>query len=179
MKQIGFLGLTQYFQSLNGSADLNYRLHHDDWGIWAHTVGLEWHQKLGTRVLLSPLFRYHRQTAAEFYSIRFHGDPLLPDGGQYALQGDGFTMLFSGDEGFPGDGVAHSIPAHPNYYSSDFRLSELESFTLGAALRVKLCEHAYLSLAYKRYLMRGLDGITPQGQYPSAHAFTVGLGMEF
>ena len=178
-KQIGYLGFTQSFPKLNGSADLNYRLHHDDWGIWANTIGLEWNQKLGSRVMLSPLFRYHRQTAADFYAVRFHGDPLLPDGGEYALQSDGVTVLFTGDEGFPGDGAAHSIPGHPNYFSSDYRLSALESFTVGAALRVKLCEHAYLSLAYKRYMMRGLDGITPKGQYPSAHAFTIGLGMDF
>jgi hypothetical protein len=178
-KQIGYLGLTQSFPKLRGSADFNYRLHHDDWGIWANTVGLEWNQKLGSRVILSPLFRYHRQTAADFYAVRFHGDPLLPEGGQYALQGDGVTVLFNGDEGFPGDGTPHSVPVHPNYYSSDYRLSALESFTVGAGIRIKLCDKAHLSLAYKRYIMRGLDGVTPQGQYPSANAFTAGLGVEF
>lgn len=178
-KQIGYIGLTQHVPPVRGSAELAYRLHHDDWGIWAHTFSLEWNQKLGERVILTPLFRYHRQSAANFYGVRFVGDPLLPNGGQFALQSDGFTLLFSGDEGFPGDGVVGTVPAHPTYFSSDFRLSELESFTYGIGLRVKLCENAHLYVAYKRYVMRGLDAITARGQYPAAHAGTVGLGIEF
>ncbi len=178
-KQVGYLGFTQNVPALKGSADFSYRLHHDDWGIWANTFGVEWNQKLGSRVVLTPLFRYHRQSAASFYGVRFVGDPLLPDGGQFAVQSDGSTLLFSGDEGFPGDGPAMTIPAHPSYFSSDYRLSEMETFTYGVGLRIKVCEHASVYLAYKRYEMHGLDGVTPQGQYPSAHAGTVGLGIEF
>jgi len=175
----GFINLTQYVPRLKGSADINYRVHHNDWGIWSHTLGLEWHQNLGPRVVLSPLFRYYRQSAANFYGVRFTGDPLLPQGAQYALQSDGFTLLFNGDEGFPGDGATGSVPGHPAYFSSDYRLSELETFTFGVGIRVKLWDQVSFLASYKRYEMRGLDGVTPTGQYPSAHAGTVGLVFEF
>lgn len=178
-KQIGYVGFAQHVPKLKGSADFSYRLHHDDWGIWAHTFGLEWNQKFGRRLILIPFVRYHRQSTANFYGVRFVGDPLLPNGGQYALQSDGFTLLFAGDEGFPGEGIPATVPAHPNYFSSDYRLSHMETFAYGLGLRVKLCDYAHLHLAYKRYEMRGLDGVTSQGQYPSAHAGAVGLGIEF
>ena len=178
-KQIGYVGFSQYVPKLKGGLDASYRLYHDDWGVWGNTFQLEWNQKVGSRVVVSPLFRYHRQTAADFYGVRFAGDPLLPDGGQYALQSDGFTLLFQGDEGFPGDGMVGLVPTHPSYFSSDYRLSEMETLTYGLGVRIKLCERASLFLAYKRYETRGLDGLTPGGQYPSAHAGTVGLGMTF
>lgn len=178
-KQIGYLGFTQNIPVLKGSADFSYRLYHDDWGILAHTIGVEWNQKLGKHLILTPLFRYHRQTQADFYAVRFVGDPLLPEGSQYALQSDGSTMLFAGDEGFPGDGVVGTVPAHPNYFSSDYRLSALESFTYGLGLRVRFTEQVSLYLAYKRYEMFGLDSVTPKGVYPKANTFTVGMGVEF
>ena len=178
-KQIGYFGFTQYVPKLKGGADLSYRLYHDDWGVWGNTFQMEWNQKVGQRLVVTPLLRYHRQTAADFYGVRFAGDPLLPHGAQYALQSDGFTMLFNGDEGFPGDGLVGTVPAHPSYYSSDYRLSEMETWTYGLGVRIKLCENATLSLAYKRYETHGLDGITPKGQYPTAHAGTVGLSVSF
>ena len=36
-----------------------------------------------------------------------------------------------------------------------------------------------VELAYKRYIMQGLDGVTPASAYPSAHVYTVGFGLWF
>jgi hypothetical protein len=36
-----------------------------------------------------------------------------------------------------------------------------------------------VDLAYKRYLMNGLDGVTLQSAYPQAHVYTMGLGFQW
>ena len=74
---------------------------------------------------------------------------------------------------FPGAAVT------PFFYSSDFRLSELQTFTFGVNATVLLWEHARIELGYKRYIMRGLDGVTSQSAYPSANIFTVGARIWF
>lgn len=145
-RQVGFLSLQQYFDSLHGAAEVNYRFHHDDFGIVAHTYGVQWNQKIGKRVMLSPMFRYHRQSEADFYGTSFPGDPSLP-GAQ--------------------------LP--DKYYSSDYRVSALESFTYGATLSVRVHEHLSFELAYKRYEMFGTDSGTANDQYPKANVFTGGL----
>jgi len=178
IKQVGYLGLTHFVTPLNASVDANYRLHHDDWGIWAHTATLQWHQKLGEKLLISPLARYHLQSAADFYAPVFNGTLVDPDGVNAALQSDG-SLLFEGDAGFPGDGTAFAVPAWPRYYSADYRLSHLETWTVGVALRWQVHEHVAIDLAYKRYLMNGLDGVTLSSAYPQANVFTMGIGFQW
>src|SRR5205823_1393605 len=96
-----FLSLTQAIPPLNASVEGTYRFYHDSYGIIANTMGVEWFQKFGRYVVVSPSFRYYRQGAAHFYDIQFPGDPT-------------------------------NDPARvPRFYSSDYRLSFLESFTLG------------------------------------------------
>lgn len=52
----------------------DYRYYSDNWGVRSHTITARWAQSL-TRVpfnfQLTPMVRYYRQTAAEFYSIEF------------------------------------------------------------------------------------------------------------
>lgn len=184
-KQVGYLSVNQAFPKLHGALEGSYRLHHDDWGIWSHTVGLTWFQKLGERVTLSPLFRYTWQSAADFYAPSFRGVSFdeYAGGTRVAFQNDVFYG-FEGDPGFPtpaeeGNFQILNVPKRPNYYSSDYRLSELETFTYGVGLQVKVCEHFTLDLAYKRYVMSGLDGITNDSVYPSANVFTAGCGFLF
>lgn len=179
-RQIFLATLTQYVDALHAAAEVSYRFHHDDWGIFDNTASATWRQKLGSRVTLSPLFRYYRQTAAYFYSAQFRGDPAFPQGTPAALQNDGFTILFPGDPGYPGAGsTSFNVPGFPTYYSSDYRLSELETFTYGAQLDVKLSDSFTLNLAFKRYRMHGLDGITPQSAYPHANIASVGAILSF
>ncbi len=143
------LSVTQAVTPLNGSIEGSYRFYHDSYGIFANTVGVAWFQKIGQSLVLSPSFRYYRQSAASFYAIQFPGDPTVD-------------------------------PARaPRYYSSDYRLSELETFTLGFEASFALREHWDFRLGYQRYWMHGLDHTTLQSTYPNANIFTVGLSYTF
>ena len=144
-----FLSVTQAVKPLDASIEGSYRYYHDSYGIIANTVGIEWFQKLGQAAVVSPSFRYYRQGAAHFYGIQFPGDPNFEP-----------TLV-------------------PRYYSSDYRLSFLETFTLGIEATIHLGERCDLWLGYQRYWMRGLDHQTLQSTYPGAHIYTIGLNYRF
>jgi hypothetical protein len=148
-KQTAYVTLTQAISPLDASVEASYRYYHDSFEIHAHTVNLAWHQKVGSFLVLSPSFRYYRQTAASFYGTIFPGDPVTDPA------------------------------AVPAYYSADYRLSALETFTFGIQATVKLREWLALDLGYQRYVMNGLDGVTSQSAYPSANVFTIGARVWF
>lgn len=156
-RQVGYLGVNHFIEQANGAVDASYRLHHDDWGIWAHTFSLEWHQKLGRFLTVSPLFRFHAQSAADFYATHFPGDPSCP------------PEL---------DPSCPQTPL-PEFYSADYRLSRLQSFTYGIGLSARVHEHVSLEFVFKRYEMQGRDGVTAADQYPSANVFTSGVTIWF
>ena len=179
-RQVALVSLTHYVEAVRGSAEVSYRFHHDDWGIFSQTVEVAWHQKLGKQLMVSPLFRFYNQTAADFYATRFNGDPSFPGGAVGAAQKDGFSILFNDDPSFPGDAAGtFAVPAHPANYSSDYRLSRLQTFTYGVVASWRIHENLSLEAAYKRYEMVGLDGVTLASAYPSAHIFTLGLDLHF
>lgn len=149
-REVLFLSLNHNFEALNGAAEITYRLHHDSFGVTANTVSLQWNQKITKYVTVSPLFRFHTQTAADFYATHFRGDP---------------------------DNQA--VNPLPNFYSSDYRLSALNSFTYGVSISARVHEHVSLELAYKRYEMYGTDGVTGSEQYPQANTLTGGLTLWF
>jgi hypothetical protein len=62
----------------------------------------------------------------------------------------------------------------PQYYSSDYRLSNMETFTYTAILDYRIVKHFAVDVGYQRYIMHGLDGITSQSAYPSANVYSVG-----
>ena len=148
---IGYASLMQYITPLHGGLEGSYRFYSDTFGIRASTVGLSWHQKIGKIFLISPLFRYYYQTAATFYAPQFLGDPSNP-----------FDP--------------HPVPA---YYSADYRLSEMETFTLGVEASARVTDWLTIDLGFKRYIMRGLDGVTSQSTYPQANIVTVGARLWF
>ena len=150
-RQIAFFSLQHDFEKLNGALEATYRFYHDSFGIIGNTATLQWNQKIGRHVTVSPLFRFHTQTAASFYATHFPGDPTDP-----------FSTI-----------------ALPNYYSSDYRLSALNTFTYGLQVSAKFGRHLSLDLAYKRYEMYGTDGVTAAAQYPKAHIITAGLTVWF
>jgi hypothetical protein len=143
---IGYVSLTQFITPLRGSAEGAYRFYHDTFGIDAHTVELAWHQKIGRRILLSPEFRYYRQSAASFYGTHFAGDPSDP---------------------------TNPTPI-PAYYSADYRLSRLETFTYGATASARISDRFSIDVSYHRYEMHGLDDVTSASAYPKANVFTIG-----
>ena len=138
------VALTQEVRPLHASVEGSYRFYVDSYGVLAHTLDLAWYQKLGKYVVISPLFRYYRQSAADFYAEQF------------------------GDFNHP-----------PAYYSADYRLSNLETFTVGLGINCRIQSWLTLDAGFKRYIMRGLDGVTSPTAYPSANVFTMGARLWF
>ncbi len=149
-RQVVFLSGQHYFEPVKGAAELSYRLYHDSFGIVAHTATIEWHQKIGKHAILSPLFRYYTQTAADFYGKEFPGDPTNP-----------------------------TVFPTPQYYSSDYRVSAFDSYTFGIGLSVQVQKHVSLEIACKHYVMVGTDGVTNPGQYPTADTISGTLTIWF
>jgi hypothetical protein len=154
-KQIGYVSLTQFFTPVNGSAELGYRLYHDSYGILSHTVSLSWYQKLGKHFVVSPLFRFMDQNAADFYMIQLPGDYTLND---------------------PGDPYYAPLP---NYFSSDYRLAAMQTFTYGISVTAKIKDRVSVDLAYKRYDTFGTDGVTSPLLFPKANVVSVGFRLWF
>lgn len=159
-RAIANVNLTQAITPLRASVEGNYRLFHDSYNITANTITLTWHQKVSKYVVLSPLFRYYNQSAAKFYATQFAGDPSLAVGDPLP-------------DGRPN-------PAPPEFYSSDHRLSHLQTFTFGIKAMIKVHEHFTIDAGYQRYVMEGLDGgVTSPTAYPKAHIFTIGARIWF
>ncbi len=65
----------QHIGKLGGSLHADYHFYYDDWGMYAHTVELGWHQTLFDFIRLIPSARYYTQTQADFYAPYFVGVP--------------------------------------------------------------------------------------------------------
>ena len=72
-KDVAYLSYTRFIDPLNGSLEASYRFFHDSWNIYSHTFKVDWNQKLGKHIVLTPSFRYSVQSAADFYYV------LVPD----------------------------------------------------------------------------------------------------
>jgi hypothetical protein len=147
-KWIALIGLNRAFPEARGAIDATYRLYRDSFGTTAHTIDLAWFQHVGERVLLRPGFRFYDQTAADFYHYRLDATSIVP---------------------LPG-------PPRPGgpFYSSDWRLSAMQSFTYGLKLIWNMTDALQLDAAFERYDMRGTDHVTPQSAYCRANIVTAG-----
>jgi hypothetical protein len=65
----------QHFEEVNGSLHADYNFYRDNWGIFAHTAEIGWHQTLFDFVRVIPSGRYYTQTHADFYKPFFLGIP--------------------------------------------------------------------------------------------------------
>jgi hypothetical protein len=135
---------TQFITPANGSAEFSYRLFHDSYGIFANTAAITWNQKIGKHLVISPMFRYYVQNAANFYGV------IFPDSNY-----------------------------KPTFYSADYRLSEMETFTTGVTITWRVAKYLSLNAGYSRFIMRGLDGVTSESAYPSANVFSLGGSVYF
>jgi hypothetical protein len=151
-----FTGINRNFEKLNGALDGSYRYYHDSFGITSHTVSLEWIQKFGEHIIVEPSLRLSRQSAADFY--------------YFNLDRSGVTTTFEPILGETGTGKAP-------FYSSDYRLSHMQTINLGLKVVWKITGWLSIDGCYERYLMRGLDHVTPQGEYTNANTFTVGVKL--
>ncbi len=153
-----FAGLNHNFERLHAALDASYRYYHDTFGINSHTVSLLWLQKLGEHVVLQPSLRYYRQSAADFY--------------YFDLDRAGVVTTYEPLLGETGTGQAP-------FYSSDYRLSYMQS--VDAGLKVIWTVRPWLALdaAYNRYVARGLDHVTPQDAFCRANTITLGAKFTF
>jgi hypothetical protein len=70
-------------------------------------------------------------------------------------------------------------PAPNQFFSSDYRLSELYSLDYGLRATIIATDWLRFNLGYHRYEMYGLDGKTASGMYPKANVVTAGLQLWF
>lgn len=73
-----YTSMAHQYGERNEVIHASYRYYWDDWGISAHTLDLTHRRPLGRGSYLEPHFRYHVQTAADFFMhhIPFDGSPL-------------------------------------------------------------------------------------------------------
>lgn len=140
--------LNRAFPEARGAVEASYRFYHDTYGIDAHTLDVGWFQNVGEKVILRPGCRFYEQDAADFYYYRLDGTAIVPQSGAPRTGGP--------------------------FYSSDYRLSKLQTFTYGLKAVVKVTDALEFDAAYERYEMRGRDGVTPQSAYCRANIVTVG-----
>ncbi|MDB6034995.1 MAG: hypothetical protein JWM16_5333 [Verrucomicrobiales bacterium] len=150
-KEVFQTSLTHFFDRLDGSVEVTYRLHHDSYDVFSHTAAVAWHQKVGTHLILEPMFRFYEQSAAYFY---------FP-------------------EGVPGFSPADGDLTRPAVYSADYRLSHMFTLTYGMQATIILKDWLHLDMGYHRYEMHGLDHITAASAYPVANIVTAGLRLWF
>ncbi len=146
-KWIFYTELLRDFEKAKGSLQTSYRFFTDDAGIDAHTLSVEWFQKLSEHVVLRPNYRYYKQSAANYY--------------YYDLDSANADFDFIN-------------PENSAFYSSDHRLSKMETHTYGAKLIWFVNENLEFNIKYNRYEMKGLDGITHFSAYSDANILTVG-----
>ena len=146
-KGIALLSVTHDFASLHGALEASYRFYADTYGIVGHTLDLAWYQHIGDKVIVRPGLRGYQQSAADFYYYNLDATSIVP--------------------------VAIPNPTSP-HYSSDARLSALESFD--ASLKVIWTVTAWLQVegGVESYRNRGTDGVTPQSAYYRAAISSVG-----
>ena len=150
-----FFGTNRHFEKLDGALDASYRFYSDSFGITSHTVELKWIQRLGTHFTLEPIARYYVQSQADFYYYNLDQAGIVT------------SVVPSGETG-TGTGP---------FYSSDYRLSKMETMNLGLKLSWIINDHCSLDVAYERYVMRGLDNVTPSSAYVDANVFTFGFKL--
>jgi hypothetical protein len=146
-KWIFFTEALRDFDKLGAGIQASYRYFSDDAGIDSHTFSVEWFQKLSEKVILKPIYRYYKQSAANFYFYDLDQTSILPD---RDLRGVG------------------------PFYSSDHRLSKMETHTYGLKLIWFISDALEFNVKFNRYEMKGLDNITHPSAYSDADIFTVG-----
>lgn len=148
-KWIALFALNRDFPEFHGTIDATYRFYHDTYETDAHTIDVSWFQRVGEKLILRPNLRFYDQSAAEFYYYRLDGTSIAPV-----------------RNGPP--------PTNGPFYSSDYRLSAMQTFTYGLKAIWKATDALHFDAAYERYDMRGTDRVTPQSAYARANILTLG-----
>ena len=148
-KWILYASLNRSFPEVRGALEASYRFYHDTFGTNAHTLQASWLQRLGDPFILQPELRLYQQTAASFYYYDLTRTSIVPTG-------------------------AAPHPAGP-FFSSDYRLAALRSYTYGLKLTWVATPWLQLDFAVREYEMRGRDGVTPDSAFPRARIVSSGV----
>jgi hypothetical protein len=151
-KGTAYVEVNHAVRSLNGALDASFRYYRDTYGVAAGTAEVAWLQHIGRYLILTPSFRLHRQGAADFYHYRLDDTAIMP--------------------------VAHPRGTG-TFYSSDYRLSRMETRDYGIKAVVQPTRWLELDAAFDEYTLRGRDGITPQILYPLARITTLGAQISW
>lgn len=146
-KRIFYTEVIRDFQKLKASFQTSYRYFSDDADLDAHTFSLQWFQKISDQFILEPLIRYYKQSAANYYYHDLNRTGIVPD--------------------------RETIGSAP-YFSSDHRLSKMETCAWGVKLVYFISEDLEFNLKIQRYEMDGLDPLTHPSVYSDADILTVG-----
>ncbi len=146
---------THFFNRPQAALDALWRISNDDFGVFSQTWQLEWRQSFWNgRVELIPFGRYYLQSAADFF----------------------YNTL---DEVRGARAEDYPMGRGP-HYSADYRLSSLQTASLGLKLRLRLGEHCSFSAACEDYRMQGRGSKqAPAEAYPRARLLTLGVSFLF
>lgn len=128
--------------------DVSYRLMTDDWGIDSHTLDFKyrWQKE---KFYVEPHFRYYTQSEADFYRVSMNSTDLGGVGGPVVIDRSAF----------------------PSDVSADYRLSALDTNTLGVKVGYMLGDNKELSFRLEYYQQDGdtkpadLDAVIFQAGY--------------
>ncbi len=148
-KWIALATLNRAFPERRGALDVTYRFYHDTYGTNSHTVETAWFQRLGEKFILRPSLRIYSQSAADFYIYRLDGTAVVPIAGRPRPQGP--------------------------FYSSDYRLSAMRTYTYGLKAIFQPNDTVQLDATLEKYEMHGRDGVTPASAYCEAVVLTLGI----
>ena len=154
--------LARWNHHLSGDASTlrgSWRYYHDSWGISAHTLQAEWVRPLTAKLSVTPLLRYHMQSAASFYRDPVY-DPAL--GAPYPLGYD---------------------PANPpSTLSLDHRLSAFGAITLGLRADWQLDQDWAVNTKLEHYSQRAdwrIGGGSPGLARLDAKLLMLGVSRKF
>jgi hypothetical protein len=148
-KETVFASINHAFPAVKGAVEASYRFYTDSFGVSANTGELSWVQHLGSHVDVSPMVRVYEQSAANFYYYNLDTTSIIP--------------------------VHIPTVGQGPFYTSDFRLSALDSYAYGLTVTWNPSDRVRLDAGYEQYNMYGRDGITPTSAYPRAGITTVGI----
>ncbi len=149
---IGYFEIAHYLENLRAGIESSVRLFHDDEGINGTTFEAAWRQRLGEHLVIGPLARWYRQTAADYYYPNLDNTSIVP-----VVEPD----------------------ANTPFYSSDYRLSAFDATTFGAKAVYHVNEHWAIDVSYERYTMRGRDDVTSRSAYATANILNFGGRFTF
>ena len=116
-------------------ADIGLRYYTDSWGIKGITAEVSEQVPINRYLYVKPMFRYYKQSAADFYTPYLTGMTVTQTTGNPVITGI------------------------PQYASSDFRLSRFTATTIGGRVGWRLFEDSELYLEGESYRQAGTHTI--------------------